>query len=50
VRVALDDPRYRATAGRLRAEAAALPPPEQAVRLLERRAEDGASATRRGRA
>jgi MGT family glycosyltransferase len=36
VRAVLDDPRYAAAAARVRAEAAALPPPEQAVRLLER--------------
>ena len=38
-----------AAAARLRAEAAALAPPEQAVRLLERLAGE-ASARRRGRA
>jgi hypothetical protein len=32
----VDDPRHRVAAARLCAEAAALPPPEQAVGLLER--------------
>jgi UDP:flavonoid glycosyltransferase YjiC (YdhE family) len=49
VRAVLDDPRRRAAAARLRAGAAALPPPEQAVRLLERLAR-GASARTPGRA
>jgi UDP:flavonoid glycosyltransferase YjiC (YdhE family) len=50
VRAVLDEPRYGVAAARLRAEAAALPPPEQAVRLLERLAAEGANARPRGRA
>jgi UDP:flavonoid glycosyltransferase YjiC (YdhE family) len=43
IRAVLDDPDHRAAAARLRAEAAALPPPERAVSLLERLAAKGAS-------
>jgi UDP:flavonoid glycosyltransferase YjiC (YdhE family) len=44
----LSDPAYRAAARRLADEAAALPPPEHAVALLERLVES--RATGRGRA